>query len=144
MGLIQDNQDEILRLLKQIESNTAASGGNTIINNQRTDTPNDDNTPTYFTTGSDRLRVERTESWARIDLEIVASTINIRTTDDIEVAFANPNKRAPAITVRNNENINESPFTIGTGGASINTAFVWVRKADTATENPEIEIIAYK
>jgi len=105
----------------------------------RTDQPTEKNTPTYFSTGAAPLAVDNTDKWERLDFGLVAKTVNIRTTDDILLAFSNPNRNGPEITVRGAE----SPFTIG-GSAGIDSAFLWLKQAESAQGTPEVQIIAYR
>jgi len=105
----------------------------------RTDQPTEENTPTYFSTGAAPLAVDNTEKWERLDFGLVAKTVNIRTTDNVLLAFSNPNRNGPKITVRGTE----SPFTIG-GSAGIDSAFLWLKQAESAQNTPEVQIIAYR
>lgn len=130
-------QQEFGRTVTNVEENV------TVTNEVRTDEPNSDNTPNYFATGPDRVAVKNTEQWERLDFGIVARVVNIRTTDDILVAFADPNKSGPVLKIRKGDTTNESPFVIG-GDVGIDTAFVWVKQADTASETPGIEVAAYR
>lgn len=100
--------------------------------------PNDQNTPVYFSTGPNRLQITNTTDWRRLHFNFVAQTINIRTTEDIEIAFAKPTTTGGVITVRGDE----SPFTIG-GDAGIDTAFLWIRQADSAQSTPGVEVVAF-
>ncbi|ALJ99690.1 head protein [Haloarcula californiae icosahedral virus 1] len=146
---MRDNQDLLVkrlgRLVNVLESKEF--GGTTTVdkdldvtkNVTRTDEPNEDNTPDYFSTGKDRVLVPDTEEWERLGFGIVAKTVNVRTTDDVLLAFANPNTNGPTFKIRSNE----SPFTIG-GDAGIDTAFMWLKKAESAQNDPAVEIIAYR
>lgn len=140
---MRDNQDLLVeRLGRLVEVLESQEFGDTTVNRDvtiRTDEPTDENTPTYFSTGTDRLGVESTNEWRRLDFGFSAKTINIRTTDDIEVSFAKPTSGGTNMTIRSSE----SPFTIG-GDPGINTAFMWIRQADSAQNTPGIEILAYR
>lgn len=149
---LRDNSDELLerlgRLVEVLEQKEFAGG--TDIDVSRTinvDEPDQDNTPKYFSTGPARIAVTNTEEFERLDFGFVARTINIRTTDDIVISFANPSNEGRQLTVRggdpNTGEENESPFTIG-GENGIDTAFVWIKQAPTAAGTPLIEVLAYR
>ncbi|MDX1746809.1 MAG: hypothetical protein R3324_12790 [Halobacteriales archaeon] len=141
---LRDNMDELVerlgRLVRVLEENEF-DGTDTEIDVTRTvnvDEPEDRNTSGYFSTGPDRLAVTDTENFTRLDFGFIARTINIRTTDDLVVAFRKPTSTGYELKIR----ADESPFTIG-GDAGIDTAFLWVRKAPTASADPGIEVIAF-
>ena len=122
---------------KTVNNNVTKNVTNTV--NQDLTEPTDNNTPNYFTTGAKPLAVDSAETWQRLDFGLVAETVNIRTTDDIDIAFKNPNNNSSTvIRVRGNE----SPFTIG-GDAGIESAFLWIKEAATASDTPGIQIIAF-
>ncbi|AAY24957.1 head protein [Haloarcula hispanica virus SH1] len=144
---LRDNEDLLVERLGRLVDvlETKEFGDTTVersvtqnIDRTRTDSPNNENQPIYFSTGPEAIAVENTEEWERLDFGIVAETVNIRTTDDIDIAFADPNKNGPVIRVREGE----SPFTIG-GDAGIESAFIWLRQAETASNTPGIQIIAF-
>lgn len=145
---MRDNLDLLVkrlgRLVDVLESkefgSTTSKESVTVNKTVRVDEPDESNTSGYFSTGVDRLAVENTDEWERIDFGFVAAVVNLRTTDDLEVSLENPNKSGTPFTVR----ANESPFTIGSGDAGIDTAFMWVRQADTAQADPGLELLAYK
>jgi len=145
--MLQDNDDRMVQLLQKIAANTGSleeSGGTqndvTVNKTVNVSEPDDQNTPNLFSTGPDRYAVEDGDQFTRLDFGFVAQTINIRTTDDIEVAFTKPTNGQGQATIRGSQG--ESPFTIG-GYAGIDTAFMWIRQADTASGTPGVEIIAF-
>jgi len=150
---MRDNLDLLVKRLgrlldvlegKEFGKTVTRTEKNVTVNNEvRTDEPSGDNTPNYFSTGKERVAVENVESWERLDFGIAARVLNIRTTDDIVVAFANPNRSGPEIKVRQGDATQESPFVIG-GDVGIDTAFLWVKQAETASGTPGIELIAYR
>lgn len=139
--VIASLNNELQKLNERIDA--GALGGTTVnktVNNIDTSRPNDENSATYFSSGRDRIIVGNDNSWEDLGFGFIAATINIRVTRaPVEVAFGNPNQNSQGLTVRPDE----SPFTIG-GDPPIGTAFVWLRKADTADEDPQVEILAYR
>lgn len=149
---LRDNMDELVdrlgRLVQVLESKEFGSGTDIDISRTvKVDEPDQDNTPTYFSTGPARIAVTNDEEFARLDFGFVARTVNIRTTDDVVVSFANPANEGRQLTVRGGDPTageeNESPFTIG-GENGIDTAFVWIKRAPTAASTPQIEVLAYR
>lgn len=143
---LRDVDDELVdrldRLLRVMESKEFGSS-QTDIDVTRTvnvDEPSDDNTSAYFSSGAQRLAVTNVDEWENLELGFVAQVINIRTTDTIEIAFANPNDGSGQPTTLRAA---ESPFSIG-GAYGIGTAFVWIRQSPSASGTPEIEVIAYR
>ena len=150
---LRDNMDDLVerlgRLVRVLEKKEFGGSG-TELNVSRTvnvDEPDQDNTPTYFSTGPDRIAVTNDDEFERLDLGLVARTVNIRTTDDIVVSFSNPANEGRQLTVRGGDpnagEENESPFTIG-GENGIDTAFLWIKQAPSASGTPMIEVLAYR
>lgn len=103
--------------------------------------PNETNTADYFSTGQGGVILDSPE-FNRIEFGQMARVVNLRFDDDIVVAFRNPYQGSGGIIPLSSS---ESPFTIGDGGEDgIGTAFLWARKADSATSNPTLNVIAYK
>ena len=148
---LRDNEDVLLerleRLARALESKEFGRSATfeTTINPDdvpyqgELDEPNPSNTARYFSTGPARLKVTGTDEFDRLDFGVFAATVNIRTTDDIVIAFASPQNEGNQITIRSDE----SPFTIG-GDTGIDSAFMWVKQADSAGSTPLIEVIAFR
>jgi hypothetical protein len=132
-------QQELETTVTNVNEPADGTAGNDSPDQPRTDEPNEENVPMYFSTGPAPLAVKNTDRWERLDFGLVASTVNVRTTDDVLLAFANPNRSGPQFKIRGSE----SPFTIG-GDAGIDTAFMWIKQAESAQNTPEVEIIAYR
>lgn len=99
--------------------------------------PTDENTARYFSTGATPVAVDVTD-YERLPFGFMASEVSIRHSDDIVVAFRNPHQfPSAAITSRG-----EATFTFG-GDPPLETAFMWVKKADSASSDPTIEVLAY-
>lgn len=141
MALISDNEDEALELLEQIVRNTTGDGGDDVTINQEIQQRDELTTGDYYSSGKDRVEIDNTDWDDPIEFGLEAKVVSIRTTDDVVIAFGKPHNRGSRrISVR----ASESPFSIGSGGAGINTEAIWVRKRSTANSNPEIEVIAYR
>lgn len=98
----------------------------------------EDDPAVYFSTGPSRVAVTNTSEFEDIQFGFRASTVNIRTTDDIVVSFGNRLNEGSHITIRGDE----SPFTIG-GDASIDANTLWVKQAPSAGGTPGIEVVAF-
>lgn len=152
--MVDDAVDQMAKSLKNIERYIAMNGlgGGSKQGNSGSDSsgggstgppdmskPSPENTARYFSTGPNPVAVEDTQ-FDYIGFGLMAEVVNIRFTDDIDIAFADPEqRRSNIITLK----ANESPFTIGTD-FGINSAFMWVRKAESATNDPTMNVIAFK
>lgn len=103
------------------------------------DKPNDQNTAKYFTTGISPITLSSTSDWERFYFGFIASTVNIRASDAIDVAFSDPSMGGGTATRLASSDL---PFAIG-GDNGIDSAYVWVRKASSASSDPDVRIIAY-
>lgn len=133
--------DRLDRLIDILERRELGMGSKslTIDRSINLDDPDDNNVPDYFSTGPERVEITNTEEFDRIDFGIIARTINIRSTDDIIISFDNPQNEGRRIKIRGGE----TPFTIG-GAEGIDTAFLWIKQAASASQTPGVEIIAYR
>lgn len=126
---IADNKDQMVELLAQIAANTAESG--------RRQLDPDDPTPQYYSSGPSPILVE-TDSWEEIEFGIRAKSVNIRTSNDLLVAFQRPHDR-PGNQILIEEY--DSPFTVG-GDAGIDSRNIWLKTPDHIADPPEVRIIA--
>lgn len=103
--------------------------------------PTGENTADYFSSGPAPIIVDNTDEWSPpIGFGLLARVVNLRFSDDIEVAFSEPyNNDSNAIYLQGTS----SPFTIG-GPVPADTAFMWVRQATSAQTDPELQIVAYE
>ena len=135
-----DNDDAVVKLLGIIARNTGGldgvelhEGDVTIQGDQQGDQS------VYITSGENGVLVDETQ-WNDIELGINARVVNIRFTDDIDLAFRNPHERGSRIIPLVAD---ESPFTIG-DSRGINASEIWLRKASTAEEDPLVHFITYR
>lgn len=135
-----DNSDDVVELLQVIAANTEGSSAveQTANITVRTDEPDDDNTATYFSTGSNPITIDG-EGWTRVEFGFVARVVNIRTTNPVEFAFTDPNATYGKRIGITSE---ESPFSIG-GSPGIDTAFLWIRQAETV-QSSDVQVVAYQ
>lgn len=126
---IGDNDDRMLALLEQIAVNTADRS------NEQLD--ESDPTPDYYSSGPSPILVDE-ESWEEVPFGLRAKSVNIRTSNDLLVAFQKPNNR-PGNQVLISEY--DSPFTVG-GDAGIDSRNIWLKKPEHIAEAPEVRIIA--
>lgn len=127
-------------LTYNVEASTPSGGGSESESRPQVTEPTQQNTATYFSTGERPVLVDETEWSPPIGFGFLAETINIRFTDALAVAFAEPYTRGSQAIALSAE---ESPMTIG-GAGGLQTAFMWVKKSDSAEEDPLVQIIAYK
>lgn len=130
---LRDTQDEILEQLKLLNRNLARRFGD-----QQTQTAAD--TPGYFTTGPNGLTLDDTNEFEEMQFGFIAQTVNLRFSDNVEVAFANPNRNSGKAIPFVAE---ESPVTLG-GFAGVDAPKLWIRKAQTASNDVEAHVIAFE
>jgi hypothetical protein len=111
---------------------------NDITRNVDVHTPNDENTGIYFSSGSTPIVLSDTTEWKRFDFGVLATAVNIRSTDEIEITYQRPDGGLRDIIHLSNKAL---PFSDG-GQAGVGSAFLWVRKAESASSNPEVQVIA--
>lgn len=138
--VLQDDDNEIVRLLKRIAQNTGSLDGGDTVNVTAPESAVD-GTPEYFSTGANGVLLD-TNDWEEIDLGLNARTVNIRFTEPIYVSFASPydggGRVIPLVVA-------ESPFTIGGDGANgIDTDTIWLERPENAAADPLVHIIAYQ
>lgn len=102
--------------------------------------PDGSNTANYFSTGESSETITSASKFTRFDFGRIANVINLRFDQSIELALADPAGDEGNIMPLEST---ESPFTIGSD-SGISTAFIWIRKADSSTADPNIDIIAFK
>lgn len=139
---IQDTEEEIVRQLRRLNQNLSDTGGDTHIDIEEggSGAAETDGTPVYMTTGEGGVTVDG--EWDEIELGFAARTANLRFDQDLLVAFNEPYDRASRIIPLE---ASESPFTIGGDGANgIDTDEVWLKRAETAAEDPLVHLIAYR
>ncbi|RLM47458.1 hypothetical protein DVK00_02825 [Haloarcula sp. Atlit-47R] len=139
---ITDNDDEAIRLLRAIAQGVATDAqtpDEVVVNrtqNISTSRPSDENTADYFSNGPNPIRVESKEEFTRLPLGLLAAQVSIRTDDDLVVAFATPEDEGNHLLVRTQD----SPFGMGSGETPLNTAFVWLKKAPTASDTSDATV----
>jgi len=111
---------------------------NDITRNVDVHSPNDENTGIYFSSGSTPIVLSDTTEWKRFDFGFLATAVNIRSTDEIEITYQRPDGGLGDIIRLSNKAL---PFSDG-GQAGVGSAFLWVRKAESASSNPEVQVIA--
>ena len=111
---------------------------NEITRNVDVHSPNDENTGIYFSSGSTPIVLSDTTEWKRFDFGFLATAVNIRSTDEIEITYQRPDGGLGDIIHLSNKAL---PFSDG-GQAGVGSAFLWVRKAESASSNPEVQVIA--
>lgn len=138
---LRDTQDEILNELKRLNRNLSNQPGPSSWTSQTDTTARGrSSTPNYFTTGPNGLDLTDTAEYERIEFGFEAQTVNIRFSDDTEVAFANPEANSGKVIPFVAE---ESPVTLG-GYAGVDAPKLWIRKAKTASADIEAHIIAFQ
>lgn len=90
-----------------------------------------------YTSGPTPITLADTE-WQEMGLPFAASEVAVTHTDDTLLAFEDPHNKPTAQIPLSGA----GSFTIG-GQPPLGTANVWVRKADTATTNPEVVVVVY-
>lgn len=139
MPKLRDVQDEILEELRRLNRNLSGRSASsrtspTAAATGRADTPN------YFTTGPAGLTLDSTDEYEEIEFGFEAQTVNLRFTDNTEVAFANPQANSGKVIPFVAE---ESPVTLG-GYAGVDAPKLWIRKAQTASADVEAHVIAFQ
>lgn len=145
-GLLTNETDGLLAaLVQELQAQRLYSGGpanvGAFLREQEQAAATDDASQSaqYSSTGPESVTVTNTEEWRRIDLDLLARTVNIRTTGPLELTFNDPESGADIVSI----GTDESPFSIG-GPVGIDTPYLWVRQAETASQPPEIKVLAYK
>lgn len=129
MPQLRDVTDEILAELKRIRQ---------ALSNERDPSTDESNAPQspVFSTGASPLTP--TTEWQEITFGFIASEVAVRHTDNVVIAYEKPQDRPGVqISLRGN-----GAFTLG-GQPPLRTGNVWVRKADDATADPEVTVVAY-
>lgn len=150
--MLRDNSDAILDELQKLNENLQnLPGGDTVVNQGDTSVdqdktvkvsePSEETTANYFSTGRNGSVLSSTTDWERVPLGVIVKQVSVRATDDIEVAFRDPNQRESAIIP---VSASETPFNMGDGDLPLETAHVWLRKGTNATSDPEVQLIARK
>jgi hypothetical protein len=134
---LRDAGDEALAELKAIRKALASKENDEDGARPALDQPRSGNTATYFSTGPEPVEVA-SDDWQRVDFGRVLSEVTIRHTDDIDVAFRNPqNTESAAIPL---DDVGE--FSMG-GRPPLNSAYVWVRQQSSAATTPTVVIVGY-
>lgn len=139
MARIRDRVDELSRREESSQNQSQAAPQRDREAAPQLSEPSRENTGSYFTTGPNPLVVDVGE-FRQMRFGLLARTVNLRFTDDIDVAFRPPFENDSAVI---SLTAAESPFTIG-GEVGIDTGFMWVRQADTAAGAPQLQVIAYE
>lgn len=155
MGLrIRDNSDALLdrldRVATALENREFGTSSSTNVDVEKTyniETGDTDAEAVYYSTGPNPILLDESSFGDAVTFGFQARTINIRTTDDLMVAFKKPSGEGAHIFVGGHGAFGtDTPprsFTIG-GDAGIDTASLWLKKAPSASSDPQIMVIAYR
>lgn len=132
----RDINDEILAELKKLRQELGSSDPEDT-ETADVSTPEPESTGTYYSTGSSLIELTDGD-WYDFPLGFMAREVRIQHSDAIDVAFRSPYESSSSVIPLDGS----GEFTMG-GSPPLKTAFVWVRKADNATANPQITITAY-
>jgi hypothetical protein len=145
MGLnLTDNEDRMVDLLERIAAAVEGNnlgGGDQVTINQEIDQDDEQTSTKIFATGPQRIAIPADEDWINFEIGFPARIVNVRTTNDIQIAFTKNARQAGGhMTLRGDE----GDFTVGDGEQGIRLSSLWVKQADSASAEPGVEIIAYK
>lgn len=137
---LRDTQDEILEELRRLNRNLSGRKNGSSKTSQKATARGDLSTPNYFTTGPAGMDLTSTVEYEQVEFGFEAQTVNVRFTDNVEIAFANPEANSGKVIPFVAE---ESPVTLG-GYAGVDAPKLWIRKATTAAADVEAHVIAFQ
>lgn len=125
--MAEDQIDQMARSLRNIERYFAL---------QKQKEATKEEAPRYFSTGPDGVLVQDPE-FDKITFGFNAEKVNVRTDEDIEVAFRRPTNQADWIPLP----VGNSPLEMDS--ERFEAEEIYVRPADRSANTPRIRVVAY-
>jgi len=128
----QSDTDRLLAaLLLELRDESLLEARESMDDGYHEDGVGDTSTATYYADS-----VDTDGDWERVDLGFVADSIDLRFTDDVTVAFKEPDQQNAAITYTSDlQSVTDIPAE---------THYVWLKRAESAESDPTVQLEAWE